>query len=142
MFKIEIKEKKKSGLKKMKNIEKDIKKSLRDELFNQGMLSVRYTKKLIKSTKDKTGVITSSGHQRSAPGEAPANESGRLLKSIDYTVRNYTEMEFGDRIYYGKYLEDGTEKMKKRPHLLTTAKKRHGYIVRGLNQAFDKGSKK
>lgn len=74
-------------------------------------------------------------HRASAPLEAPANLTGALKKSIDFSVIDGDRMEFGVREYfpdrkgqpkgvdYGVYLElgkinrDGT-RMAKRPYLL------------------------
>lgn len=74
-------------------------------------------------------------HRASAPGEAPANLSGTLRKSVGFDVNGSTKMEFGVRAptssiktkkttgaIYGVYLEDGTKKMAKRPFLITAIK--------------------
>jgi len=65
----------------------------------------------------KTGRVYGN-HQASAPGEAPANKTGRLAASGDYKVRNWQEMTVGETAFYAKFLEDGTRKMKPRPHLI------------------------
>ena len=54
----------------------------------------------------------------SAPGEFPALRSGDLLKSTAYKVHSHNEFEFGDQVFYGRFLEEGTKKMSPRPHLL------------------------
>lgn len=67
-------------------------------------------------------------HQASAPGQSPANRTGRLARSIDYKVRSYSEMVFGAKAFYGGYLEHGTHnddgswRIQPRP-----------YIIRGFN---------
>lgn len=58
-------------------------------------------------------------HQASAPGEAPANRTGNLRKSLSFKARSH-ELEFGYQAPYGKYLEWGTRKMAPRPNLLQT----------------------
>lgn len=70
-------------------------------------------------------------HQASAPGEAPANLTGNLRKSIGFDVRGSESMEFGSRsgppaagispkqnvAAYSKYLEVGSSKIAPRPYL-------------------------
>jgi hypothetical protein len=58
---------------------------------------------------------TYGDHQASAPGEAPAIDTGRLFASVD--VR-----QSGAEVYlvedgYGLYLEQGTDDIEPRPHL-------------------------
>ena len=59
-------------------------------------------------------------HQASAPGESPANRTGRLARSGDYKVRSYQEMVVGETAYYAKWLEEGTYdgRIKARPHII------------------------
>jgi len=68
-------------------------------------------------------------HRASAPGEAPANFTGALKNSVDFTVSGAEKMIFGSRLYfpdrkgtpagvkYGGYLEHGTKKIAPRPYL-------------------------
>lgn len=56
-------------------------------------------------------------HQASAPGEVPANRTGRLAKSVDYEAIGHHTLVFGERAEYAGYLERGTKKMAERPHL-------------------------
>lgn len=57
-------------------------------------------------------------HRASAPGEDPANLSGKLRKSVSRKIRN-EDMEFGydDSVDHGKVLEEGNSKIKPRPAL-------------------------
>jgi len=78
----------------------------------------------------KTGTVsrvTISGrrvrHQASAPGEAPANRSGNLIKKHRYEVQGFRFMEFGNDAEYAKFLEVGTRKMKHRRFLLRSIQK-------------------
>ena len=57
-------------------------------------------------------------HVASAPGEPPARRTGRLSRTVGYTSNNH-RMEFGDRADYGKFLEEGTRRMRARPHIRT-----------------------
>lgn len=58
-------------------------------------------------------------HQASAPGEAPADQTGRLRKSVGYRVRGSKMfggslvMEFGESAPYGIFLERGTKQTSK-----------------------------
>jgi len=99
---------------------------IRDAFFDQGDRNVKYARKEILK-RNKTGnlyMIKGKLHRASAPGEFPANLSGKLRKSISYTVRGSNSMEFGDKVEYGKYLELGTEHMKPREHIIRTVKER------------------
>lgn len=57
-------------------------------------------------------------HQASAPGEAPANDTGRLAGSIDakYEPEKLTGI-IGAHTDYAAYLEYGTSKMEPRPYM-------------------------
>lgn len=62
-------------------------------------------------------------HQASAPGEVPANRTGRLAKSVRYEATGHHTLVFGEDAEYAGYLEDGTHnrdgslRMAPRPHL-------------------------
>lgn len=56
-------------------------------------------------------------HQASAPGEVPANRTGRLANSVGYEATGHHTLVFGERAEYAGYLEHGTKKMARRPHL-------------------------
>jgi len=62
-------------------------------------------------------------HQASAPGEAPANRTGRLAKSVGYKATGHHTLEVGEEAEYAEYLErgthnkDGSVRMAPRPHL-------------------------
>jgi HK97 gp10 family phage protein len=56
-------------------------------------------------------------HQASAPGEVPANRTGRLAKSVGYEATGHHTLQFGEEAEYAGWLENGTKKMAPRPHL-------------------------
>jgi HK97 gp10 family phage protein len=62
-------------------------------------------------------------HQASAPGEAPANLTGLLKRSIAYQQRGGDQMIFGARTDYAPFLELGTRRMAERPYLITSVDK-------------------
>lgn len=71
----------------------------------------------------KTGriyIIKGVRHQASAPGEAPANLTGLLRRSIAYQQRSGGQMAFGARTEYAPWLELGTRdgRIAPRPYLI------------------------
>lgn len=54
-------------------------------------------------------------HRASAPGEAPATDTGTLVNSIYNEDRGKYAKAIGSRLPYAYYLEFGTFKMDKRP---------------------------
>ena len=101
--------------------------AIEEALHTLGKLCVDYTRYIIK-TGEKTGIhYKRLPNRSSAEFQAPADQSGDLAASVSYVVNGAEEMEFGDTIEYGKYLEfgtrnkDGTSRMRPRPHLLVTA---------------------
>ena len=62
-------------------------------------------------------------HQASAPGEVPANRTGKLAKSVRYEATGHHTLKFGEDAEYAGWLENGTHnkgggiKMAPRPHL-------------------------
>jgi HK97 gp10 family phage protein len=62
-------------------------------------------------------------HQSSAPGEAPANITGLLKRSIAYQQRGGDQMVFGARAEYAPFLELGTRRISERPYLISSVDK-------------------
>jgi HK97 gp10 family phage protein len=61
-------------------------------------------------------------HIASAPGEAPAIRSGKLLSTTRYEIQG-NDLVFGagdGSMEYASYLETGTQKMEQRPYLMST----------------------
>lgn len=56
-------------------------------------------------------------HQASAPGEVPANRTGKLANSVRYEATAHHTLVFGEDAEYAGWLENGTKKMGARPHL-------------------------
>jgi len=66
----------------------------------------------------KTGVIYNrrgKQHRASAPGEAPATDTGTLVSSVYTSKINSLNIEVGSRLDYAYYLEFGTMKIAPRP---------------------------
>lgn len=76
-------------------------------------------KKAIQSP-PKTGRIYKRGkkgrdHQASAPGEAPATDTGALVSSIAFKQEDRLQATISSRLKYAPWLEYGTRKMAPRP---------------------------
>ena len=120
-------------------MKKTIGKELRKTLYQAGENIKREIVYLLISP-PKTGKLyplRGALHQSSAPGQPPANRTGTLIQSIYHLVRSDTELEFGETEPYAKFLEDGTTKMKPRPHLVTAANNNQRNIEKLLDEAID-----
>ena len=66
-------------------------------------------------------------HRASAPGQPPANFTGNLRRSVDYTVNGSHEMRFGagngKNVKYARRLELGGKRLEPRPYLKPSIKK-------------------
>jgi HK97 gp10 family phage protein len=77
-------------------------------------------------------------HQASAPGEAPASDTGRLVNSINGEVVGTFEAIVragGGIVKYARMLEFGTIKMAARPFFQPALEKNRNWIVERLNKA-------
>jgi hypothetical protein len=54
-------------------------------------------------------------HTASAPGEAPATDTGRLASGTEYKMTGGMSAEVGNNVEYGPYLEFGTMRIAPRP---------------------------
>lgn len=113
------------GKKHRENVEQALKDILPDVL--------KENRRLIKSTQ-KTGRMYGT-HQASAPGEAPANRTGKLYSSGNYGVRNWQQAYIGEDAEYAVFLELGTRKMVKRPHLIRAINNKGGDTYIRLTEA-------
>lgn len=80
----------------------------------------------------RSGVIVTRGgtaHQRSAPGEFPKTDTGRLVSQISHEIdTDRLGASVGTNIEYGPYLEFGTRTMAARPWLQPTFERLKGKI--------------
>lgn len=97
--------------------------AIRNAAYEIGVISKRAARKRIadKNKNGKTYRIGSKVHRASAGDEAPALFTGNLHRSVDFDVRSWNQMELGYKILYGKFLEDGTKFMARRPNLRNVA---------------------
>lgn len=69
------------------------------------------------------GVVRGTGkkikgvHKASAPGEFPAILNGDYIRSLDFSLRGVSQLEFGSKDKKARWLEEGTGKMAPRPAL-------------------------
>jgi HK97 gp10 family phage protein len=140
------------GLDQFKAASKDIQKNLEKELLialdASGRQVVSVAKKSIMQG-GKSGRLYKRRtvvHRASAPGEAPANDTGRLVNSI---VSEVTKTEMAATVSAGKgiakyarYLEYGTSKMAPRPFFFTAFESSKAWIQNRLNQAVARALKK
>lgn len=98
-------------------------------------------------------------HRASAPGEAPATDTGRLVNSINLLfpqegkglqskigVIDLNQQEIGKtgaptNVKYALWLEMGTSKVKKRPFIVPAFKKTRGAMQKKIKDAILKGLK-
>jgi len=85
------------------------------------------------------GQNLSPRHQSSAPGQAPATDTGTLVSSIkaeskDLTGRVYSDLE------YAFWLEFGTLKMEPRPYLNPALMGNKQYFVNQLTKAINRAT--
>lgn len=104
---------------------KDIEKQVTDAVNATGLETISDVKRSIQSG-PKTGRIYRRGtveHRASAPGQAPATDTGRLVSSIYFKrVGKYTAA-IGSPLDYAQYLEFGTMKIEPRPSWIPAAEK-------------------
>lgn len=76
-----------------------------------------------------------SKFDHSAPGEYPKRQSGHLIKNVPYEVDGEELMaRFGTNVKYGRYLEEGTKRMAKRPWLTRVIKETKNEVNRILRK--------
>jgi len=76
-------------------------------------------------------------NRSSSAGEAPADQSGELLKSVRYRAWRYDLLEVGVDSSYGKLLEEGTYRMGKRPYISTAASQTFNSVLLMLQLSVD-----
>lgn len=137
-IKISVHKKSKSILLDVPRQTKKHKKAIGKALHEIGLIVGRENKRII-TTGARTGRvyrIRGVDHQASAPAEAPASRTGRLVKSYDYKVSGWHTMKVGESAPYAKFLEDGTRPMGgrlgARQHLIKAINNKSGDSVRAF----------
>lgn len=102
--------------------------------------SVNDVKKAIQG-QPKTGRKYQRGtvvHQASAPGQAPATDTGFLVSSIYNEDRGYLSKAIGSRLSYAFYLEFGTRKIAPRPSWIPAVERSIPKMLKRVNIAIAK----
>ena len=120
-------------LKSFKKLEKDLEPDFQEIIKGSAQLIRGEAIKSIQ-TGAKTGIVYQKynprrQHRASAPGQAPASDTGNLVSKIivKQKTKNITQVESGAD--YSKYLEYGTSKMEPRPFLFPAFEKSRKPIV-------------
>lgn len=79
-------------------------------------------------------------HRASAPGEAPATDTGALVSSIQTSRRDLVAKVFS-RLKYSHWLEFGTLYMEPRPYLAPALRANEEYLAQALALAFNTAAK-
>jgi HK97 gp10 family phage protein len=131
-------------IRKLKKLTKDAERDVAASLYVGG-LKIEETAKISIQQGTKTGRIYPRGdniHQASAPGEAPATDTGRLVNSA-YTEQKkagkVVRIAFGRGVVkYALALEKGTRKMAARPFLRPALMQSIPYIKSRVREALKK----
>ncbi len=115
---------------------------MRDETIGTALLAGAYVlegyAKAAIANPPKTGKVYMHGkvaHQASAPGEAPATDTGLLINSIE-SKRDGAEARVDVHSEYGAPLEFGTSKMAARPYLRPAMDEHRDAIVEAVSANF------
>ncbi|CAN5263124.1 hypothetical protein BH10PLA2_BH10PLA2_00640 [soil metagenome] len=136
------------GLDSIANATGAIKAAVQDEINKALFASAQQVRtEAIKSIQDgqKSGRIykrRSVVHRASAPGQAPASDTGRLANSITaYPAQNGESMTVAGRgtALYAPLLEFGTSRIAPRPFMLPALEKSKAWITARLQDAMRRG---
>jgi hypothetical protein len=83
----------------------------------------------------------SATHQASAPGEAPATDTGTLVSSITYRKTDALSAEIESRLGYATMLEFGTQRMAPRPSWTPSVESKGPDFVRRVTEAIARASR-
>ena len=99
----------------------------------------RQAKTLMRDTAvDMEKTYGKKGHHPSLPGNAPAPDTGTLMRSIAHEIKQERDEVIGNvgstlrNPDYPKFLEFGTSKMKPRPWLSTAIEKSQNFMVQAF----------
>jgi len=120
-------------LKSFRTISKDMKPELRQVIQGGAQLIRGEAVKSIQSG-PKSGKVyqrynPTRTHKSSAPGEAPASDTGNLVRNIRVKQKTQDIVTVESRASYSKFLEYGTSKMQARPFLFPAFKMSQGKIM-------------
>jgi hypothetical protein len=114
-------------------IKQDHLKFIRGVLIAHGKDVTRELRRVIRTGK-RTGIHwLGLPNQSSAPGEPPANQYGRLARGYK-SKTGRLEMMVYTNVKYAPFLENGTSKIKPRPHFIKTIGSLHNRLEANLNK--------
>jgi hypothetical protein len=87
------------------------------------------------------GQNLSRTHQASAPGEAPATDTGVLVSSVYLENTARYERTVGSRLAYAYYLEFGTQRIKPRPAWVPEVEKQRPEMRKRIERALAEAMK-
>ena len=129
-----------TGLKKaqdaLKKLEKDLEQPFREIILGSAQLIRGEAIKSIQ-TGPKSGRIYEKynprrTHKSSAPGQAPASDTGNLVSQIRVRQKNPDEVVVESNALYSSFLEFGTSKMLARPFLFPATERSRPKIVQAV----------
>ena len=140
------------GLERLRRATKNAEVYFRDELEKGLEASARHVqdeaiKSILRGTKTgKTYKVGGVNRRASAPGEAPANQTGRLAGSFVTSLSRGTLSALVSAgrglVNYARALEFGTVNMEARPFLFPAVERSRAWIEKRLNQAVDRAIKR
>lgn len=121
------------ALEAMDKVKEDLEKNVDEVLVGGGQLIRGEAVRSIQQG-SKTGRIYQKynprrTHRASAPGQAPASDTGNLVSKIIVALKDKDHTEVQSNAHYSAYLEYGTSKMEPRPFLLPAFEKSKKPIV-------------
>jgi hypothetical protein len=133
------------GLDQLENATAAIREALASEIDKAVYVSAEHVATEYKQSLldgEKTGRIykrRSIVHQASAPGEAPASDTGRLVNSIHVLLEGAGSAIMRVATLYAMMLEAGTSKMAPRPAAVPAMEKSKAWIMDRLQDALRRG---
>lgn len=128
-------------LKKLNQLPQHVEQEVKKAVQTSALLVEGTAKKSIQRG-PKTGE-TYGNHIASAPGEAPATDTGTLASSVQHWIKDEgMTAEVGSYLEYAKFLEFGTVNMEPRPFLFPALESNRRAIEKMLNKAVTEGVKK
>ena len=117
----------------LEQVKEDLEKDMQEVLLGGGQLirgeAIRSIQQGSKSGKTYKRYNPTRTHKASAPGEAPASDTGNLVRNIRVKQKSLDIVTVESRASYSKFLEYGTSKMQARPFLFPAFKMSQGKIM-------------
>ena len=136
-MKIQIKVKNlKKVLSQLDRLQKDMEQPFQEVVKGGGQLIRGEAIKSIQ-TGSKSGIVYEKynprrSHRASAPGEAPASDTGNLVSKIIVKQKTKNIVNVESNANYSAYLEYGTSKMQPRPYMLPAFEKSKKPIINAV----------